>query len=404
MQRYNIVVVDWCWEGHHPTYFKNFVQNLLRLNCRVLALCPAPDEVVQSVISSGIPVDNNLEIQELFWWQAAKILSSRIKLQVSSVYNIHAVAKRCRAWEHKKSVSVDLVFFACMYDHQFYYFPKWKCFFPYKWSGLYLQCQSVRLPGTKLTGSKIVPNPKRMFFRTGCRSLGVLDEGAGESLEKQIDLPVIAFPDVADTTSSEMTTPLVQKLLRTANGRPIVCCLGELYKSKGIITLAQLAMDDQLSDLCFAFVGKVHWGDYTQNETTLLNQLDRLRENTFVHFSRVPDGVEFNALLNASDVIYAAYWTFPHSSNILTKAAFFKKPVIVSDGFLMAERVRRFCLGAVVPEKDPEATANAIRRLVSERGNLTGKPFGLQEDYARRHGVEELRSALRKIIACSQDS
>ncbi len=40
---------------------------------------------------------------------------------------------------------------------------------------------------------------------------------------------------------------------------------------------------------------------------------------------------------------------------MLTKAAVFKKPVVVSDGFLMAERVRVYRMGENVPEGDVSA-------------------------------------------------
>jgi hypothetical protein len=53
-----------------------------------------------------------------------------------------------------------------------------------------------------------------------------------------------------------------------------------------------------------------------------------------------PDEAQFNSLVYICDILFAAYNNFPNSSNILTKAAIFQRPVVVSNNFCMEKRVK----------------------------------------------------------------
>jgi glycosyltransferase involved in cell wall biosynthesis len=86
-----------------------------------------------------------------------------------------------------------------------------------------------------------------------------------------------------------------------------------------------------------------------------------------MHLEPIPDDAAFNGILQASDVVFAGYHDFPHSSNIMGKAAEFRKPIIVSDGYLMAERVRRYGSGEVVPQKNPAALTAALHRILADK-------------------------------------
>jgi hypothetical protein len=87
------------------------------------------------------------------------------------------------------------------------------------------------------------------------------------------------------------------------------------------------------------------------------------------------------------------YEPFYHSSGILTKAAFFEKPVIVSAGYCLEERVKKYALGvAVEPGNVPQITA-AIAGLLGEQGarNRAGQP-----DYA---GYRDVHSTGKLVPA-----
>ncbi|MCS3171609.1 hypothetical protein NXW76_06820 [Bacteroides thetaiotaomicron] len=65
---------------------------------------------------------------------------------------------------------------------------------------------------------------------------------------------------------------------------------------------------------------------------------------------KIPDESCFNALIAESDLIFAAYKQFTGSSNLLTKVAAFRKPVIVSRGLCMGRRVEQYGTGQTTGE------------------------------------------------------
>lgn len=68
-------------------------------------------------------------------------------------------------------------------------------------------------------------------------------------------------------------------------------------------------------------------------------------------------------MVTACDALFLAYRPAPEKSNVLTKAAYFHRPVVTSEGHLMADAVRAFNLGVVVPSGDAQAALSAVRQI-----------------------------------------
>jgi hypothetical protein len=105
-----------------------------------------------------------------------------------------------------------------------------------------------------------------------------------------------------------------------------------------------------------------------------------------------------NSVMSACDIVHAAYLDFPHSSNIMTKAALVGRPLIVSEGYLMAERVRRFRMGEVVPQGDAGALAGAITRITRDPGAWMAANRPLWADYLREHSFERLQDVFGGLL------
>lgn len=91
------------------------------------------------------------------------------------------------------------------------------------------------------------------------------------------------------------------------------------------------------------------------------------------------------------DLIFASYEKFFHSSNILTKSAAFARPVVVSEGYCMAERTQKYDLGVVVAEKNVSALVKAVEAVLDGHDQ---KGRRLQADYAgysEEHSYEKLK-------------
>jgi glycosyltransferase involved in cell wall biosynthesis len=265
--------------------------------------------------------------------------------------------------------------------------------FPYSWSGLYfhpnnLQFKQHVLPilGTPLTHHAVAQSSR-------CYGIALLNEIEATKLQDKIKNPVFIFPDITDDSLPDENYVVVQKIRSQAGNRKIVGLFGLLSKRKGLLTLLEVAQKSVNKNWFFVFAGKLSQVDLLPEEVTKIkNIVESKPNNCFFHFESIPEGEKFNALINISDVLFAAYENFPSSSNILTKAAVFEKPVIVSDGFCIGERAKKFQLGLTIPQGDVSKCIEALSDLF-DHAQL--KPDF--EGYKRLHSVEQLRTEFNTI-------
>ncbi|MFT3830064.1 MAG: hypothetical protein QM691_10215 [Opitutaceae bacterium] len=115
---------------------------------------------------------------------------------------------------------------------------------------------------------------------------------------------------------------------------------------------------------------------------------------------RLVDGPDFNAHVVACDVLVAAYIDVPFQSNLLTKAAAFSKPVVVSRGYVMERHTIDYGLGIAVPQGDAHATLAAIKELLQE--NRAQSRVSRREEYLQDNGPESLDRLLVSMLdVCS---
>ena len=92
--------------------------------------------------------------------------------------------------------------------------------------------------------------------------------------------------------------------------------------------------------------------------------------------------------------LFAAYRNFTGSSNLLTKAAAYGKPILVSQGACMGRRISEYGIGIAIPEENIEACREAIVRLCRE-GAPKPENFTI---YASEHSRTKLADTLRQLI------
>lgn len=238
--------------------------------------------------------------------------------------------------------------------------------------------------GLKASASLLGPlaDPDAPLRAPSCRFVGVLDEGIAGSLERKMCKPVVIVPDIADDTPPDPHFQLARDLKTWAGENCLIGSIGSQAPRKGLPDLLALARAAQGLPVKFAAVGRSAF--IRPEHQRLLRQPP---PNCALHLQPLPDEAAFNALVAACDVIFAAYRDFRHSSNILNKAAIFRKPVIVSDGYLMAERVRRYRLGLVVPEGDLGALTEAVKHLLRPGGLEQLRAQAGFNDYRRDHSL-----------------
>jgi hypothetical protein len=171
------------------------------------------------------------------------------------------------------------------------------------------------------------------------------------------------LPDITETALPETTSPLALEILQRARGRPIVFMGGSIGKQKNLACWYGLIKQANPEEWFFLQVGRLNKNNLTKNDEAALLEVQRnTPENLFVNAEYINDERFFNELISISTVVFAVYRDFERSSNMLSKAAAFGKPIVVSDEFLMGERVRRYGIGQVVHQDNVSQMYQALQQ------------------------------------------
>ena len=394
-----IALADWRWQGHHPNYFVSYAVGMAEAGYRVLPLCPDPGDFSRRLALALTDKDESKvgefieEPLKLNHPRPSRIRPARYRSWHNAWRRFGELGQRLRNWESSHAGKVQMVFFACIYDHDFEHFRKVEKRFGFSWSGLYLHARSFRMPNSPMPYTGVIPRPEKIFTSKLMCSAAVLDEGAVEPM-RQIagEKPIVWMPDFTDEylpKPSEEASGLARKVTSFAQGRPVVSLMGHLQRTKGLGDFTAAIEAESLGDVFFFLGGEVNWGEIADAKRQKMQEVWGRAGNVYPHLQYIPD-TEINAVMNVSDAIFAAYRDFPNSSNILTKAAVFKKPIIVSDGYVMAERVREYGLGEVVTEGDVGGIVAALKRMLGEGYAEEMQSRARWEDYQSLHSADQL--------------
>jgi hypothetical protein len=397
-----IALVDTLWIGHHPTYFKIFTKTLLELGHKVLTFCPEPTEISQWIT---LNCPKQTELFHAFDLQEPELNQSLVSLAPKMLTAL-------TYWQHtsgavqKASLEIgsspDLVFFAWLDSYLSSYSIHYIVdkIFPYDWSGLYFRpYQHLKQQGSSILRDFI--SPYAALQSSHCKAVAILNEDIAETLQSKIKTkPVIIFPDITDESPPDFSFSIMNQIQDKAAGRKIVGLLGSLDKRKGFLTLLEVSQQMAEENCFFVFAGKVGESSFLPQELMKIQSIVKSApHNCFFHFERIPDGTQFNSLVDVCDILFAVYNNFPSSSNILTKSAIFKKPIIVSNNFCMGKRVREFGLGLAINEGDTLQCIEALHQLAyqSELDTVeqTKRDF---EGYKCLHSIERLYAVFSTIV------
>lgn len=363
-----VAVVDCSVSGHRETYYREFARAWAALGHEVLLVAPRPSG------TEGFAAFRPADTRPLLPLPAGKPLRKKLAVLRNAFVRWQNLARLGRAL---KDFRPGLVCFPCLDD----LLPTWgpagwfPRLFPYAWSGLLVQSA---LPAFK----RFVPDVRPYLGSPLCRGIGVLNEYSADAL-RPFQPRICVLPDFADLSQPDAHYPLSAELRRRAEGRKVVSLLGSIGERKGIRLLLDVMALLPADEYFFLVAGK-SWlaGGLLQ----AVQDAARTRGNCLFSLEHIPDEACFNALVAASDVLFAVYRHFAGSSNLLTKAAAFSRPVVVARGECMGKRVERYGIGLSVPETDAEACRQAIVTLCRDGAP---RPDGFRA-YAEAHSVEHL--------------
>lgn len=251
-------------------------------------------------------------------------------------------------------------------------------------------------------GLRFVPRaqPTEAWYATpSFRGMGLLDEQICDAYRSA--LPGRAFeylPDITETRLAVVDHPLVQTIRQRAAGRRIAFLGGSIGGQKNLARWFEMAARAQPHEWFFVQAGEIHRGTLTPEDMIALDRvLTAPPENLLIHPEYLPDEGVFNAVIAASDVIFAVYRDFQISSNMLSKAAYFRKPIMVSNRYLLGERVTRYGIGRAVEEDDATSMLEALEEI--GRGGQFEEGFArYRSDFSEDALAERLEALLLDCI------
>ncbi len=371
-----IALYDFNWHGHHPSYLQIFAGSLLRDKFRVILFCQHPEKIVAALGKVLSPEQmSRIEGHRI---QYPPGNGSMVTALVQSFINWRQAADDLTTFQNNTGRAVDFVLFLKVEDYCRGVIPLTavRRHFAFRWGGLFIHLDLPRQARMNLFSDRrlLLRHSLKsglhnfsVFNLPTCRFVGTLQEDCIDDLKSAITTEVVHFPETTfEATSSE--SPLVRRVQEMAQGRKIVALLGVMDRRKGIFTFIDMARRCQERNWFFTACGEA------KNFWTSPRDLEALQEaiascregNILIHPEKIADEAELNALIKLSDALFCVYENFPpYSSNFLTKAALFRKPVIVGKYGLLEKRVLGFGTGKPAIPGDAGSCIQALDELFS---------------------------------------
>ena len=239
------------------------------------------------------------------------------------------------------------------------------------WAGLcitpaYEKRQHTQLPLQGLPQTQAQPSlqdqPPSYYALAQYRGTCFLEEAAVDTYRNAFPNKHFTFlPDITDTELPLEPNALAIDIKRRAAGRRIVFMGGSIGKQKNLAQWVALILSVDPAQWYFVQVGRISHTNLLPEDTQALARIQQQSpENLYVHADYLPNETSFNAIIAAADVIFAVYRDFYRSSNMLSKAAYFEKPILVADQCLMGDRVTQYEIGMAVPSDSPERIQSGL--------------------------------------------
>ncbi len=272
--------------------------------------------------------------------------------------------------------------------------PMLRLLVPYSWMGV------MTHPDRFLPQGGQIGLRRTVLFSDRSIAFFTVDENA--TLAQLVDgRRVITVPETSDMRLGASGRALAGKIAAFAQRRRILSLSGALHPRKGVkqfFRLCRLLPEEW----CFVIAGSIEWQAF-QSDAAVTSKLKDLEAQNdpriFLHTSYLVEE-EMNAIIDASDVIFALYPGFVGSSNVLTKAAHFEKPVLCSaDAPTMASRVAEYKLGKILDAEFTDLTKDELAFFSGPREYLKANGPDRFADYLEMHSDRRLLATMKSVLA-----
>lgn len=358
-----IAILELYTMGHHRMYLAAYIASMLAAGKNLIVLTPNAHELEARLLEE-YQIDEKILKNRIFL-ESIPLTSSISKLPtyrlMSSLGRWHyaqIIKSILRRAESRAQQQAEKFYLACIYEFDARITLPIIRSIALPWSALYLFADTLLSP--KKSNSRNQKSLDSLLHCPRLQGLFTLDESLQPVLREKFQKPVFVVPDI---TQTQIAKTLAFPEITSRIKHPLVGMFGYLRPAKGLLTLAQTILLPEAQAYHFLIAGEIPWDAYSEEQAEIIRQA-LAQSNVTAHIQRIPSESQYNALFSQCDVIFAAYHQFPHSSNSLTKASHFRIPILVSEGGLMAKRVREFQLGECVREADPHDTLRGIQTIL----------------------------------------
>jgi glycosyltransferase involved in cell wall biosynthesis len=401
----NVILIDFDWVGHVPSYHILWTSALLQLGHKVISYSPCPMDIIDALGKSDNLVTKQLNYRytSLHSDFFPNVVSSKLHSKINQLKSFK-ILRSLYFWSYAGSlvkasgINFDRVIFPYL-DQKFLAkglsVKLVDLFFPFFWSGLLVTPNEFRHPSPMFPMDQ---SRLKIFKSKYFKSLGILDEGVETFVSKCLSpKPVVVFPDVIFEPMGGVNSPDLDGLLKRADGKKVVLLIGEISKRKGIFEFLELSKKAIDLPYVFALIGPLDSKTCFQDDLLKIHSvLKHPAHNQFVRLGRIQNNEEYDSWIKASDYVYAYYPDYPYSSNTVSKAAYYKKPVLVNSGGLLEARVLRHQTG-VPTQPSPEKQLRDLLFVnqLSNKGFFKPERF---ESYYIEQSFNKLKVALSKLL------
>lgn len=410
-----ILLVDFAFVGsqgggHLEVYFMNILSILIKNNYFVYACCGNNQKLRENIDQEKL---NNCEVIDLNIKPIDKILYKLLliidsfapKLPMLQYFRFASLINLMNVKRLIKDLDQQIPVFFTHADSIMPALPTFisHFFMPRQWVGLYVQPSYQSKIQCGLETSRIYFNREKNFALPSCKGIMVLHPIYQKFFSKTIkELTCCFLPELVNNNQlvrTTINTELLQQIKENAQGRKIISILGILTSRKNLPLFLESAAKLDCQKYFFLVLGELRLTESNTIEEDIKKielYKSKLKENSYINLDYyISNEEEFDTLIKLSDIVFLHYRRHPFSSNILIKTMAYRKPVIVSKGYIMEKTVNQYNWRTVT-DNNPEEIAHCIQELVHTNYKIDESSYSLfMEDYS----PERFQSVI--IQACS---
>lgn len=181
-------------------------------------------------------------------------------------------------------------------------------------------------------------------------------------------------------TQTRQPSSLASRISDVRHGHHVIALIGALDHRKNVATFIETCNLSDPDKFLFVLAGK--WTAASVDAAghpRYCPSPNKLPSNMLVHFERFENEAAFNSVIQAADSLWVNYQNFFLSSNLLAKAAHFRRPVVAQNYRTIGYRTSKFHPGVTVP---PNNAVEVLDGLIKVAGSFLSDRFGVDEQGA----------------------